>query len=210
MNRKIRGFAAMLLLVMLCAALGPVALAEAPSVTVDVSLTLSGTLPEPEEKYGFVIEAKDASFPMPKSSKMTITGAGKGSFGKIVYEKVGVYEYTIRQVAGKNESCTYDMRVYKMLVYVTNKEGGGLETTVVLHVDGETDKPDNIVFANKYRIVRPATTPKPTPAPTGVEDKWPTYALASVAMLAVGAAAFVVIRKNNKDPEDEFDTVEEE
>lgn len=214
MKRNMRGFAALVALLLCAAALCPAAMADGLSVTVDVSVTLEGTLPEKAESFSIVMQPDEASFPMPEGSegglaRIVIKGAGMGSFGPIAYDKVGVYSYTVRQIPGTNADCRYDARVYGLTVYVTNKQGGGLETTMVLHLEEEADKPDDILFHNRYRVVRPPVTPKPTPTPTGVEDTWPMYLAGSFAMLGIGGIAFFLLTKN-RDPEDEFDTVEEE
>lgn len=211
MKRMMRVLAALALCAML---LCPAVYADGLSVTVDVTVTLEGTLPNPAEKFTIVMQPDDPAYPMPEGSsgglaRLVVTGAGEASFAPIAYEKVGIYSYEICQIPGTNEDCTYDARVYEMTVYVTNKQGGGLETTMVLHVGDEADKPDDILFHNKYRIIRPAVTPRPTPTPTGVEDTWPMYMTGCFAMLAIGGVAFYLLTKN-RDPEDEFDTVEEE
>jgi len=214
MKRKMRACAALVALMLCAAVFCPAVFADGLNAAVDVSVTLEGTLPSPAESFSIVMQPDDPGYPMPEGTegglaRIAISGAGAGEFGPIAYDEVGIYSYTIRQIPGTNVDCTYDARVYEMTVYVTNKQGGGLETTMVLHVGEEADKPDDIVFHNKYRVVRPAVTPMPTPTPTGVEDTWPMYLAASFALLAIGGIAFFLLTKNG-DPEDEFDTIEEE
>ncbi|MDH6365125.1 pilin isopeptide linkage protein/LPXTG-motif cell wall-anchored protein [Enterococcus sp. PF1-24] len=48
---------------------------------------------------------------------------GKIYFDEIIYDAAGKYEYTIREVAGKNNTITYDNSVYKVTVTVVDENG---------------------------------------------------------------------------------------
>ena len=139
----------------------PAYAAELPGVSVPVTISLSGTLPSPAEDFTVVLKADDADYPMPEGTvngayTMTIAGEGAENFPNIVYDRVGVYTYTIYQVDGTNEKCTYDDTVYALIVTVSNKEDySGLEATAVLYPDSEGDKLYGAEFDNAYEVEEP-------------------------------------------------------
>lgn len=160
MKKRVQSvFAALLVAVIGMLAYGPKVLAaEASAVEVPVKITLSGTLPGTPEQFTIRLEAEDAANPMPEGSEdgvytMEIRGAGEKSFPVITYTRVGIYNYEIYQEAGKNGDCTYDRAVYRMTVYVTNAEAGGLESTTVLYKDNQGNKLDKAAFHNTYKTV---------------------------------------------------------
>ena len=137
-----------------------------PGVSLPVTVSLSGTLPSPAEEFTVQLKADNASYPMPEGSdggicSLTVTGAETKSFPTITYDRVGIYTYTVYQLAGSNRKCTYDSAVYALTVYVTNAENGGLEATAVLHLNGEEEKMPAVEFKNVYETVRPTPTPDP-------------------------------------------------
>ncbi len=60
----------------------------------------------------------------------TREGAGKVTFGEITYEKVGTYNYSIREVAGTDKGYEYDTNEYKVTVEVTDAGDGNLKAAV--------------------------------------------------------------------------------
>lgn len=126
-----------------------------PTVEIPVSIELTGTLPTPAEKFTIEMKADDASFPLPSGASgvytTEITGAGSTKL-QITYTRVGIYTYTIRQLPGTNEDCYQDATEYTVTVYVTNAEGGGLDTTVAIYEKDKDDaiKQHEIVFKNRY------------------------------------------------------------
>ena len=91
----------------------------------------------------------------------TITGAifGKGvatvdgTTGNITvalprYEKVGVYEYTLREIAGKTVGVTYYGNDIKLVVTVINDDNGNLRIAAV-HTEGKGED-KNDTFTNTY------------------------------------------------------------
>lgn len=146
--------------------------AENPGVSIPVTVSLSGTLPKPAETFTIRLKADDLSYPMPDGSvdgvyTMTITGGTTKNLPTITYDRVGVYTYTIYQVAGSNTNCTYDDTVYVLTVYITNAEdGSGLEATVVLHLASQSEKLTDAEFRNRYKTIVPYEPPKtPNPEP---------------------------------------------
>ena len=78
--------------------------------------------------FGFTMTAKDPSNPMPEGSNgiskdISIRGAGAVEFGKITFEKAGVYEYNIVEKNLGLPGCTYDDSVYLIRYDVTEKDG---------------------------------------------------------------------------------------
>ena len=129
---------------------------ETPSVEIPVTIHLNGSVPSTKEDLVVVLTAADAACPMPESAvdgvyKMTVTGAVTQNMAPITFSKVGIHHYTIHQEPGKKTKGNYDGAVYDMTIYVTNAETGGLETTVVLHLDGVEAKPGKVEFTNSYR-----------------------------------------------------------
>ena len=176
----------------------PAYAAELPGVSVPVTISLSGTLPYPAEDFTVVLKADDADYPMPNGTvngvySMTITGEGTENFPTITYSRVGVYTYTVYQVAGTNRKCTYDDTVYTLVVTITNKEDySGLEVTAVLYPDSDGEKLPGAEFENKYKVEPPSDTPK-----TGDESTPLLYAVLIVVSMGVIVGLFLT-RKSKK------------
>ena len=156
--------------------------AEAVSVKLPVTMKLSSYHPSTPEELVLVLTAKDETCPMPEGSvdgvyKKTVSGEGVKEFPEIVFPKVGIHEYTIHQEKGTHTRGTYDSTVYKVTIFVTNTEDGGLATTTVSYVDGVAEKQNEMAFSNSYR--RPSSggggggsssKPDPTQPTTSIVD----------------------------------------
>ena len=188
----------------------PAYAAELPgvSVSVPVTISLSGTLPYPAEDYTVVLKADDSACPMPEGSddgaySLTITGEGTKNFPAITYDRVGIYFYTVYQVAGSNKKCTYDDTVYTLKVTISTKEDySGLEATAVLYPDSDGKKLRGAEFANKYKVDPPSDTPNkvdpPSDAPrTGDESSPLLYAVLIAVSMGVIVTLFLT-RKSKK------------
>lgn len=179
----------------------PAYAAELPGVAVPVTISLSGTLPYPAEDYTVELKADDPDYPMPEGSvngaySLTITGEDSENFPTITYDRVGIYTYTVYQIAGTNKKCTYDDTVYALTVTVTNKtDYSGLEVTAVLCPDSEGDKLPAAEFENKYKVEPPSESPK-----TGDESTPLLYAVLMVVCMGVIVALFLT-RKSKKSEE---------
>ena len=64
------------------------------------------------------------------------------------YEKVGVYEYTLKEVAGTNAGVTYHGETIKLVVTVINDPEGGFIRIPAVHTETTGDKSDT--FENTY------------------------------------------------------------
>ena len=99
----------------------------------------------------------------------TVTNNAQGniSFGNIVYDKPGVYYYTVEEVKGNEADVVYDNMVAKFQVTVTKPVGEKenlLVAAVLLPLDTE--------FNNSYISPKPPTPPTP-PTPPSVPPKPP-------------------------------------
>ncbi|MCD7748780.1 MAG: hypothetical protein LUH42_01870, partial [Oscillospiraceae bacterium] len=117
MSRKIMKALSGLLVLVLCLAAVPAAFAAEPTCQVSVTVELEGTLPDPAETLSVVMQADDASYPMPAGAEngvytMSVTDAGTYTFPAISYSQAGLYTYSIWQEAGTDASCAYDEAVY--------------------------------------------------------------------------------------------------
>lgn len=169
-----------------------------PSLKLPVTVKLSGRPPTEDEDYTIVLKADNPEYPMPEGSvdesyNMTIQGEGSKELPEINFSSVGVYTYTISQLAGVNELASYDDKVYNLVVFVTNaKNGSGLEITVNLYLLGEKEKQDELLFLNNYEkepsqeveIPEPEDKPKEEEAEDGFEQ---------TATSAIGLSLFALV-----------------
>ena len=198
------------LMAVMCAvsAVLPAFAADNPTVSIPVTVSLSGTMPKEKEKFTVVLQADDDDYPMPAGSEdgvctMTITGADTKNFPTITYKEVGVYTYTVSQKAGSSKKCTYDETKYALTVTISNTvDGDGLQSAAVLYPDTEGDKQSVAEFENAYEA-DPTATPTPTAAP--VPDKTTTTASPKTGdestpglyavLLAASVGAIVIVRR---------------
>ena len=186
-------------LAVLCSA----ALAEPLSIQISAQITLEGTLPEPAEASIIRLTAEDAENPMPNGQKggsydLTVTGADSALFPAMTFDSLGIYKYTLSEIAGANEDCTYDARTYQLTVSVVNSEKGGYDIEVALRENGKTEKTDAALFHNVYKTIVP--TPAPTTEPgkiteTGVNDLWMYYAGGALLLLAAAGVIVHFLRR---------------
>lgn len=139
------------------------ALTDASTVTVEKVYKLDGTGSSPAETFtleqvgdGTVKDGDATSAP----ALGTITGASfdagaataDGAKGNIsitlpTYDKVGVYEYTLKETAGTTAGVTYYGDTMRLVVTVTNG-ANGLVRTAAVHTEKTGDKSDS--FTNTY------------------------------------------------------------
>ena len=184
---------------LLCAA--ACALAQTPATfALGVVITQEGRSPSPID-YTVRLAAQDGA-PMPAGQvggtyDVTLNGPGGVHFPAITYDHVGTYTYTIRQLKGDVERCTYDDSEYIVTVYVHNTpDFSTFETTVVFHEMDGGPKPNNDLFKNVY-------TPDPANGnvtPTGVADHWPKFLAGSAALFAVSGVLALNLRRKEEEP----------
>lgn len=140
--------------------LGTTAFAASDSLvaSIPVNLTLNGTLPETAETFVVEVKANTPGAPLPEGAEGDIYAmefVGNSAHVSDVLSidfsaaGLGVYEYTVKQIAGTDPDCFYDSAVYNLTVYILNKEDfSGFEMHVVIY-NGE-EKPDSFDFVNRY------------------------------------------------------------
>lgn len=205
MKRRLHVFFALVMAVMCCMTMIlPVTAAAAENaVSIPVSVKLTGTRPYPAETYQIVLQAKDANNPMPDGAEgsyvLRVTGENdKASFPAMTYHKVGIYEYTIYQLAGTNKQCTYDKSVYTLKVTISNNaDYTDFEANVALRKVGEGDDAEALgdklggaEFVNRYPVAIP-DSPK-----TGDESSPMLYAVLICASMAVMVGLFLTRKRD--------------
>lgn len=131
------------------------------------------------ETFTFELRAEDIMNPMPAGStrgtkKISIKGAGSGSFGAWKYTEPGSYSYTVREIAGSSRNCRYDSTVYHMTdkVYYSGSR---------LRVEHKvTDDKGNIYSASGFVFVNRYTGPGPK---TGDDVRLAVFLLICAAAL---------------------------
>jgi len=74
---------------------------------------------------------------------VTVDGAGYVDFTSLVFDRVGTYEYTIREVSGNTPGFTYDTTEKKVTVTVSDDGTGMLQSAIAY-------EGDEAVFTNTY------------------------------------------------------------
>lgn len=123
---------------------------SAATLSLPVSKTISGLTPPTSKTFAFTLTAQNGA-PMPQdahsgTSTLTITGAGKATFGQITYTKVGTYSYVVKETAGTDTGYAYDTKEYNVTVRVVDL-GGRLSASWT--VGGQTM--DALSFVNPYQ-----------------------------------------------------------
>ena len=121
---------------------------EQITVNIPVKLKVTGTSQQ-NEIFSFLLKQNDEQNPMPKTSKVQVTGTKKDAF-QISYTRTGVYRYTLSQEAGESKNWTYDQSVYSLEVYILrNEQTEQLQSLIVAYnVKGEKVDP---IFTNGYQ-----------------------------------------------------------
>ena len=119
---------------------------------------VTGDEPETPGVFTFVLEAVDPTNPMPRGSEesrkvMRIRGAGSGEFGDIVFDKTGIYEYTIREENTHATGYRYDKNEFRV-VYEVKREGDKLVCTRTI-TDNSGAVVKNVEFTNHYKVPEP-------------------------------------------------------
>ena len=168
--------AAMMLTVGATAAFAEEEAAPITSVDVKKVYTLNGAGISPKETFTFDIARKEVSnagtgvtndnMPVPSigSAAYTVDDGAKTDGnsknvtidftkdGQLIYNAVGVYDYTVSENAGKTLGVAYDTKTYTMRVVVVNGETRGTyKINSVKFIDSATkQKADTASFENTY------------------------------------------------------------
>lgn len=144
----------------------PAQAAEAVTATIPVNLTLTGSRPATADVFSIILEAKNASNPMPQGAvngkytlPMSDDGTGADTANLVIsFDRVGIYEYSVHQQDLGDPDCYQDGSIYDMTIYITNTPEGGLAINVAIYRRGdETATKCDIVFGNRY--ANPTTVP---------------------------------------------------
>ena len=155
-----------------------------------------GNVPTEKDVYKLVIEAEESGNPMPEGSVdgvfvLVLNGPSDSFFPEIIFDHVGIYNYTVYQLKGNNSECIYDDTVYDLKITVVNSDSGdGLEANVAVTNEDTSAKVAEVEFVNKY--VYPHTdTPR-----TGDSAMLSFYgALGLLNLLGIAAVLSISARK---------------
>lgn len=120
-----------------------IAYAEEPCrVSIPVEVTVTGNRIPQDQQYRLELKGETPQTPMPESSELTMTGAGKAAFGEIAYHAPGDYHYEIRQNSEATDYFVYDQSVYRITVRIIRNEDGQLTSLILAYNEtaGEAQK----------------------------------------------------------------------
>lgn len=84
------------------------------------------------------------------NGKYVLSKTSEITFGQ--FPHAGVYQYKVKETAGKMQGMTYDTNEYTLKVYVANADNNGLYIKMITaSEEGKNEKPDNLLFTNTYR-----------------------------------------------------------
>ena len=153
------GAAIAVLLAMVLALSVPAFAEEVQKVEIPVEIVLNGSVFDAKDDFTVQITAVTEDAPMPAESTVKITGAGSASF-QMEYPELGVFSYTVKQVAGSADYIEYDEAEYKLTVYVVRAEDGTVGVQINLE-DAEGNKVEKASFTNTYLPLAPAELDPP-------------------------------------------------
>ncbi len=99
-------------------------------------------------EFTFVLAPADDKTPMPAIATATNDSAGDFAFGKITFDKVGTYTYTITEQKGTLGGVTYDESSFSVKVEVTDEGFDGQLDAKVTYYKGENEA--SVAFENTY------------------------------------------------------------
>lgn len=125
--------------------------------TVQVKKRITGDVPKQDAEFHFRMTAKNNA-PMPEDSvnglkRISVTGEGTASFGKIRFTAPGKYIYTISEINDALPGYTYDLNSYTVTVTVAERQGKLAVISQVLMLSGKEQQQSMAVFTNRYQKV---------------------------------------------------------
>lgn len=122
------------------------------SVSIPVEVKVTGSRIPADIPYRLLMKAITPEAPMPQSEELVLVNGGQSEFGPMVYTQTGDYQYEIYQNSEPRDRFTYDERIYRVTVRITNGENGELESQVwATDEASEEEKTESIVFTNNYK-----------------------------------------------------------
>ena len=169
--------------------------ARPASVTLGASKTYKGAELK-DKQFTFVLKDKDGNVVFEAKN-----GAdGQVMFETLIYDRAGVYEYTISEKNDGQKNVTYDETVYNVTITVTDNGKGNLIAEAV-YGDGRTPQFVNTYVKpqNPVKPEQPTPTVKPqNPGAVQTGDHNSFAGTLGMAALALAVAAGVMIRRKKK------------
>lgn len=165
------------------------------TVTNTVSGNQGSTTP-----FTFQIDGKDNA-PMPETNQITINGSGKSSFGRMTYDNVGIYYYTVQRLNNGLQDYSDDTSIYTVQVFVTHRSDNPdqLITTAIAYKSGEEGKED-LTFQSVY--TGKTTNTKTNSSQKGQKRVLPNTGQSKNLLTIIGFACIVgvviIIRYNRR------------
>lgn len=165
------------------------------TVTNTVSGNQGSTTP-----FTFQIDGKDNA-PMPETNQITINGSGKSSFGRMTYDNVGIYYYTVQRLNNGLQDYSDDTSIYTVQVFVTHRSDNPdqLIATAIAYKSGEEGKED-LTFQSVY--TGKTTNTKTNSSQKGQKRVLPNTGQSKNLLTIIGFACIVgvviIIRYNRR------------
>lgn len=144
-------------LLLLAIAFGPLPLeacaAEGQEISIPVSVLTEGSEADLKAVYTVEMAGKTSDAPMPEGSvggiyQLDLKAGASGTL-RIPCNRLGIYDYTIRQIPGGDENCDYDMRSFLLRLFVTVDADGNYTASAVIYGQ-EGHKEAAILFRNRW------------------------------------------------------------
>lgn len=161
-----------------------------------VNKVLTGETTPTDKTFNFTLEAKtdygtDAVI-AENGDSTSVTGAGRGNFGEITFNKRGTYEFTIKETAGSDAGYSYDGSEWTLTVVVQDVNS---ILTVASHTytkagDTAAENEDYAEFSNDYQVTSTEYIPAVEKTVTGTpaNDETFTFGIAADSENPEGAA----------------------
>lgn len=195
-KRLFRGIVALMLCIVCLMGLSQTAFAADEEITVSLPVTVlvAGNTPTPAEKFKIELTALNGA-PEAQQNPITVRGGEARPF-YICFDKVGVYEYTVKQEKGTNSNATYDKTEYHVKLTITYNIKGQLEVSAAIREGNQTEKAGKVVFRNNYAYRVPSNTPK-----TGDTANFTLYGILAGASALVLVYLFLTRKKKDQEQE---------
>ena len=126
---------------------------QIPTAEIPVRIETEGAAQKPDAVYTVLLEAVTSDAPMPVGStdhRWTMTlKAGESAYLSIPCQRLGIFDYTIRQIPGKDPGCDYDETRYPLRLQVTQAEDDSISVTALLFGQ-EGEKLPAVIFTNRW------------------------------------------------------------
>ncbi len=133
------------------------------------------------DEFEFTFAPVTENAPMPKNTSAFATeDAPVASFGEIVFEEPGTYEYTITEIDGGVKGVTYDTDPHSYVVVVSEDPDDPGQLVAKAAYDGG----DKLIITNHY---------EPDPPPTG--EKYPVWLLSALLLLSLASCAALLLKR---------------